>query len=191
MISVAVVDDHLAVRVGLYAAIRSEPGLTAVGVASSAAELAPLLYRARPEVVLLDYRLPDEDGLTVCRRIKSDVPAPAVIVYSAFADSSMTVPAVVAGADGLLDKSAPARDLFDAIREVARGGSAIPPVSRPLLEAAGDALDTEDLPILSMLIDRTPPHEIADTLRLDRAELGRRVARMLERLKASVPDRAR
>jgi DNA-binding NarL/FixJ family response regulator len=191
MISVAVVDDHLAVRVGLYTAIRSEPGLVAVGVASSAAEFAQVLYRARPEVVLLDYRLPDEDGLTVCRRIKSDVPAPAVIVYSAFADDSMTVPAVVAGADGLLDKSAPARDLFEAIREVARGGNAMPPVSRPLLEAAADALDPEDLPILSMLVDRTAPHEIADTMRLDRAELRRRVARMLERLKVSVPDRAR
>lgn len=188
VISVAIVDDHHAVRLGLHAAIRSEPGLVTVGAASSAAELAPLLYRSRPDVVVLDYHLPDENGLTVCWRIKSDVPAPRVILYSAFADASMTVPAVIAGADGLLHKGTSALDLFSAIRQVARGGHAIPAISPPLLEAASSALEPDDLPILSMLIDGTPPHEIAETLRLDRREIKHRIARMLGRLKVPVPD---
>ena len=186
MIRVAIVDDHHAVRLGLGVAIQSEPGLVAAGVAATAAELAPLLYRTRPDVVLLDYNLPDSDGLTLCRHIKSQVPAPCVILYSAFADGSMTVPAIVAGADGILNKGVPARDLFEAIREVAGGGDALPAISTEMLEVASLALDDEDLPILGMLIDRTPPEEIADTLRLDLRALRRRTERMLGRLQASV-----
>jgi hypothetical protein len=63
----------------------------------------------------------------------------------------------------------------------------LPPVSEPLLEAAGQALDPEDLPLLGMLINRTPPAEIASTMRLERAELDRRIAGMLSRLKVPVP----
>jgi DNA-binding NarL/FixJ family response regulator len=185
MINVVIVDDHPAVRLGLHTAIQSEPGLISVGVASGAGELAPLLYRSRPDVVILDYHLPDADGLTVCSRIKSDVPAPRVILYSAFADASMIVPALVAGADGLLDKGRPSLDLFDAIREVARGGHAVPAIAPPLLEAA--ALEPDDRPVLSMLLARTSPHEIAETLRLDHTELKQRKARILERLKVRVP----
>jgi two-component system response regulator DevR len=186
MIGVAIVDDHHAVRLGLATAIRSEPGLVQSGVAANAAELAPVLYRNRPDVVLLDYNLPDVDGLTVCRDIKCHVHAPGVILYSAFADDSMTVPAIVAGADGIIDKGVPVRPLFDAIREVAGGGAALPPISTDLLEAASLILDDQDLPILGMLIDRTPPHEIADTLRLELPDLRTRIGRMLARLQASV-----
>ena len=186
MIRVAIVDDHHVLRLGLDTAIRSEPGLVPAGAAASAAELAPMLYRNRPDVVLLDYNLPDTDGLTVCRDIKSQVPAPGVILYSAFADASMTVPAIVAGADGIVHKGVPARELFEAIREVARGGDALPAISSDLLEAASLTLDEEDLPILGMLIDRTQPHDIADTLRLELPVLRSRIGRMLGRLQASV-----
>lgn len=189
MIRVAIVDDHQAVRLGLYTAIRSEPGLVPAGAAASAAELAPLLYRSRPDIVLLDYNLPDVDGLTVCREIKAQALAPGVILYSAFADGSMTVPALVAGADGILNKGVPARDLFEAIREVSGGGDALPPISSDQLQAASSALDVADLPILGMLIDRTPTAAIADTLRVDQAVLKQRVGGMLSRLTATVrPD---
>ena len=186
MIRVAIVDDHHAVRLGLHTALRSEPGLVPVGTAADAAELAPLLYRSRPDIVLLDYNLPDIDGLTVCREIKAEALAPGVILYSAFADGAMTIPAIVAGADGILNKGVPARELFAAIREVHDGGDALPPVSPEQLHAAGAALDDDDLPILGMLVDRTPTHDIADTLRVDHVTLKRRIGRMLDHLTASV-----
>ena len=186
MITVAVVDDHHAVRLGLRTALLSEPGLEPVGSAGDAGEAAVLMYRTRPDVVLLDYRLPDTDGLTLCRRLKSDVPAPAVVLYSAFADASMTVPAIVAGADAIVHKGGQTRELFDAIRQTARGDKALPPVSEPLLEAAAQALDPEDLPLLGMLVNRTSPADIAATMRLERAELDRRIAGMLGRLKVPV-----
>jgi len=191
MIRVAIVDDHPTVRLGLHTAIQSEPGLVPAGTAADAAELAPLLYRSRPDIVLLDYNLPDVDGLTVCRDIKAQALAPGVILYSAFADNSMTVPAIVAGADGILNKGVPARDLFEAIRQVSRGGDALPPICTDQLHTATAALDDEDLPILGMLIDRTPTNEIADTLHLDHATLKRRIGRMLGHLTASVRPDAR
>jgi DNA-binding NarL/FixJ family response regulator len=187
VITVAIVDDHHAIRLGLRAALLSEAGLEPVGSAANAGETDVLLYRTRPDVVLLDYHLPGIDGLTLCRKIKSDVPAPAVVLYSAFADPSMTVPAIVAGADAIVHKGGHTRELFDAIRQTARGDKALPPVSEPLLEAAGQALDLEDLPLLGMLVNRTPPAEIAATMRIERAELDRRIAGMLGRLKVPVP----
>jgi len=186
LIRVAIVDDHPAVRLGLQTALGSEPGIVPVGTAGNGAQMAPLLYRTDPDVVLLDYHLPDADGLTLCREIKGGVPAPAVILYSAFADESMTVPAIVAGADGLLHKSVRPQELFEAIRRVARGGDALPPVSPPLLEAAGLAIDERDLPILAMLMDRTPPGEIARIVGIDERMLGQRVRRMLGRLMVPV-----
>ena len=132
MIRVAIADDHHAVRRGLHAAIRSEPGLVPVGAASDGGSLAPLLHSTDPDVLLLDYHLPDTDGLTLCRRIKADPPAPAVILYSGFADDSMTVPALVAGADGVVHKGVPARELFEAIRVVAGGGTLRDRITRML-----------------------------------------------------------
>ena len=191
MIRVAIVDDHPAVRLGLQTALAAEPGLSPVGAASSAAELGPLLYRTDPDVVLLDYQLPDGDGLTLCRGIKLAVPSRRVILYSAFADASMTVPAIVAGADGIVHKGGRPQELFGAIRAVAAGSDALPPVYPVLLEAAGIQLDPEDLPILAMLVDRTAAGDIASTLAIDDAALAARVRRMLRRLKVPVGAHAR
>ncbi len=118
--------------------------------------------------------------------MKASRPAPRVILYSAFADASMTVPAIVAGADGLVHKSALPQELFEAIREVAGGGAALPPVSPQLLEAAGLQLDADDLPILAMLLDRTDARDIAATVGIDDPQLKQRVRRMLARLKVPV-----
>lgn len=186
MIRVAIVDDHPAVRLGLKTALAAQPGIVAVGTAASGAELAPLLYRTDPDVVLLDYHLPDSDGLTLCREIKASVPARRVLLYSAYAEAALTVPAIVAGADGLMHKSVRPQELFESIRVVAGGGQALPPVSPQLLEAAGTQLEPDDLPILAMLLHRTEPGDIAATLRIDEAQLKLRVRRMLTRLRVPV-----
>ena len=187
MIRVAIVDDHPAVRLGLAAALSGQPDLEPAGSVGSSRELAPLLYRTRPDVVLLDYHLPGADGLTVCRRIKADVLAPAVLLYSAFADDSMIVPAIIAGADGVLDKGAPPRELYANLRRVACGERALPPVSPALVRAASEALDPADLPILGMLVDCMPPAEVAADLRIERVEFSRRLDRMLARINLPVP----
>jgi DNA-binding NarL/FixJ family response regulator len=184
MTRVVVIDPQPAVRAGLAMMLRTEPGLVPVGAAVGAHDGLELAARQRPDVVLLDPSLPDADGLATCRRLRSLDPAPRVVLYSAGADSTLPVTARVAGADGLVDKSAPAEELFEAIRVVARGGNALPPLDREQLDAAAHAVDAEDLALLAMLMDRTEPSDVAATLRLDRRKLTGRIERVLGRLRS-------
>src|SRR4051812_30317637 len=82
-VRVVVVDDHAAIRMGLGAAIASGPPLVCVGVAGDGEQLAPLLYRTRPDVVILDYDLPRANGLELCRRGQAQGPAPPGVLLSA------------------------------------------------------------------------------------------------------------
>ena len=187
MIRILIVDDHPAMRAGLSAVLSTEPGLVPLGAAASDDDLWPALHRTRPDVVVLDYHLPGHDGLVLCRRIKRQLPPPAVLLYSAYADGSLTIPARLAGVDGLVNKAVPANELYDAIRRVARGERVSPPLSRELLDAAVAELEPDDLPILGMTLDDTSPVDIAATLRVDVTEVVRRIDRMIKRLKIEIP----
>ncbi len=187
MIRVLIVDDHPALRAGLTAVLRAEPDLEPVDAAMSMSDLWPALYRTKPDVVLLDYHLPGDDGLVLCRRIKHELIAPAVLLYSAYADASLTIPARLAGVDGLVSKAAPANELYDAIRCVARGERVLPPISQELMTVASRELEPSQLPILEMMINDTPIAEIAETLHLAPVEVARHVDRMIKRLKVDVP----
>lgn len=187
MIRILIVDDHPALQAGLTAVLRSEPGFVPLGTAASEFELWPAITRTRPDVVLLDYHIPPTDGLALCRQIKRQMPPPAVLLFSAYADANLAIPARLAGADGLVNKAASAAELRDAIRSVAKGLEVLPPITRELMEAAGSRLSPEDLPILGMAVDSTPHREIAQTLRIEPEELAARVDGMLDRLKVEVP----
>jgi DNA-binding NarL/FixJ family response regulator len=144
---VAIVDPQPAVRAGLAMLLRTEPGLVPVGAASGANEGVELVERLSPDVVLLEHHLADGDGLALCRRLKALTAAPRVILYTAEADGTLALLARVAAADGLVDKAATPQELFEAIRVVARGGAALPPVEREQMDAAAQLIDQEDLPL--------------------------------------------
>ena len=180
---VAIVDPQPAVRAGLVSLLRNEPGLVPVGAVGSAEEALALIERTAPDLVLLEPRACDGDGLQLCRRITGGETGPRVVVYTDAADSGLALAMRVAGADGLIDKLAPPQELFEALRVVARGGTALPPVTREQLAAAADIVDSDDLALLAMLVDRTSTADVADALRLDRRRLTRRVERLLTRLR--------
>ena len=184
MTRVVVIDPQPAVRAGLAMMLRTEPGLVPVGAAVGAHDGLELVTRQRPDVVLLDPQLLDGDGLGTCRRLRTLDPAPRVVLYSAGGDPSLPVTARVAGADGLVDKAAPAEELFEAIRMVARGASALPPLDREQLDRAAHRVDSEDLALLAMLVDRTEPADVAATLRMDKRKLSGRIERVLGRLRS-------
>jgi DNA-binding NarL/FixJ family response regulator len=184
---IAVIDPQPAVRAGLSMLLRTEPGLVPVGAAAGAHDGAELANRLRPDVVLLEPRLLDGDGLGLCRRLRATAHAPRVVLYATDRDPALGLLARVAGADGLVDKTADAVELFEAIRIVARGGSALPPVEAVDLDAAAHRIDAEDLALLAMLVDRTPAAEVAETLHLDRRRMGRRIERMMGRLRSRRP----
>jgi DNA-binding NarL/FixJ family response regulator len=185
-IGIAVVDDHHAIRTGLEAALAAQPGLVCVGTASEVEQLAPLLYRARPDVLLLDFHLPRSNGLRLCRQVTRDVVAPAVVIYSAYADASLVVPAMLAGAGALVDKGAPVRDLLEAIRAVASGASWLPSPIPELVSAARASLDASDHALFDQIMDGAAPASIASTLGVARPEYDRRIDEMVERLCAGI-----
>jgi DNA-binding NarL/FixJ family response regulator len=187
MTRIAVIDPQPAVRAGLSMLLRTEPGLVPVGAATGAHDGAELANRLRPDVVLLEPHLLDGDGLGLCRRLRATAEAPRVVLYATDADPALGLLARVAGADGLVAKTAPPGELFEAIRVVARGGTALPPIEAVELDAAAHRIDTEDLALLAMLVDRTPTAEVADTLRVDRRRMGRRIERLLGRLRSRQP----
>ena len=182
VIRILIVDDHLAVRVGLERLLRSEPGFVVAGVASGVETGIAQTQLSRPDVAVIDRQLQDGDGLALCRRLKAFPDPPRVLVYSAFADRQMTIPALLSGADGLVDKGAPADELFEAIRTVWRGGSAVPEPPRELLSDSAGVLPPDDLPILGLLLGRTPVDEVAAALSLDRSKLDARIDAMVREL---------
>ena len=140
--------------------------------------------------MLLDHQLRDGDGIALCRRLKADRADLRVILYTASAGDEVQVLARVAGADGIVDKAAPPYELFEAIRRVARGASALPPLTRAQLDAAAHSVEPDDLALLAMLVDGTPAADVAATLRMDRGRVARRTERMLGRLRRPTPRTA-
>jgi DNA-binding NarL/FixJ family response regulator len=126
---ILIVDPLPAVRAGLTMLLRTEPGLVPVGSAAGGEEALALAERLRPEIVLLEPHLTDEDGLALCRRLRALPHAPRVILYSADDDPALVLLSRVAGANGLVHKAADPTDLFEAVRVVGRGGSALPVIA--------------------------------------------------------------
>jgi DNA-binding NarL/FixJ family response regulator len=188
VIRIIVVDDHPALRAGLDTVLAAEPGMVPVGSAASASELWPVLKTCQPDIVLLDYHLPGEDGLQVCRRIKARLLAPKVLLYSAYAGSELSIPATLAGADGVIGKGIPARELYDAIRRVAGGYRVVPPISPQLMQDARERVGEDDLPLLGMLLHQTPVPDIAPVLNIDATTVERRIDSMIGRLRVEVPE---
>jgi DNA-binding NarL/FixJ family response regulator len=185
---IVVIDPQPAVRAGLAMMLHAEPGLVPVGAAVGAKDGIELVERQRPDVVLLDPQLVDGEGLAVCRRLRALDHPPRVVLYAGTPDPTLAVTARVAGADGLVHKEAPAEELYEALRVVARGGSALPALDRKQLDAAAHRVEGEDLALLAMLVDRAEPAEVAATLRLDRRKLQKRIERVLARLRPARPS---
>ena len=188
MIRVVIVDDHPALRAGLHAVLDAEPGIVFAGESSGEEEsLWPTMNRSRPDLILLDYHLPRGDGMQLCYRIKHDVPAPRVIVFSAYASPSLALPARLAQADGLLSKDVGARDLFHAIRAVYGGEQLIPPISATVLEEAFNRVESDQHAMIGMLLDGTSEADVAETLGITRRDVRNAVHRIVHALRLDIP----
>jgi DNA-binding NarL/FixJ family response regulator len=126
-IGVFLLDDHEIVRRGVHDLLESEPGITVVGEAGTAAAALARIPALKPDVAILDVRLPDGDGVTVCREIRSRMPQVACLMLTSFGDDEALFDAIMAGAAGYVLKQIRGTDLVGAVRTIASGQSLLDP----------------------------------------------------------------
>jgi two-component system response regulator DevR len=145
-VRVALVDDHEVVRRGLRDLLDGEPGIEVVAEAGGVEEAMARVSATSPDVVVVDVRLPDGDGVSLCRSLRQLDPAPRCLVLTAFDDERALVEAIMAGASGYLLKQVRGQDLVDAVREVAAGRSLLDPVTTArVLERMREASKADEL----------------------------------------------
>jgi DNA-binding NarL/FixJ family response regulator len=126
-IGVFLLDDHEIVRMGVRDLLETEPDIRVVGEAGTAAAALARIPALRPDVAVLDMRLPDGDGVEVCREIRSHMPEVACLILTSFGDDEALFNAVMAGAAGYVLKQIRGTDLVSAVRTVAAGQSLLDP----------------------------------------------------------------
>ncbi|MER7667528.1 response regulator transcription factor [Kitasatospora sp. NPDC096128] len=122
-VKVFLLDDHEVVRRGVHDLLDAEPGFTVVGEASTVAQALTRVPALRPDVAVLDMRLPDGDGVTVCRELRSRMPELACLILTSFDDEEALLDSIMAGAAGYVLKQISGTDLVSAVRTVASGQS--------------------------------------------------------------------
>ena len=128
-IGVFLLDDHEVVRRGLRQVLTAESDIVVVGDDGEAKSALPRILDLRPDVAVLDVRLPDGDGISLCREIRSRLPGTACLMLTSFADDQAMVGSIIAGAAGYVLKTSGAADLVSAVRASAAGTSLIDPVA--------------------------------------------------------------
>jgi DNA-binding NarL/FixJ family response regulator len=193
-IRVLIADDHEVVRIGLASLLDAQPGLSVVASAASGDESVRLARRHRPDVVVMDIRMPGGSGIDACRTITTELEGTPVIMLTSHADSEALFDAIDAGASGYVLKRVGSSDLVDAVRTVAGGGSLLDPgvTSRVLerlrnasrLEEAGafaDLTDRERL-VLAHVADGASNREIAERMGLAEKTVRNYVSSILAKL---------
>jgi DNA-binding NarL/FixJ family response regulator len=144
-IAVFLLDDHEIVRRGVRDLLETDPGIKVVGEAGTAESALARIPALRPDVAVLDVRLPDGDGVTVCREIRSRMPEVACLMLTSYGDEQALLDAVMAGAAGYVLKQIRGTDLIGAVRTIAAGQSMLDP------SAAGQ--------LMARLRDKHPKHD--------------------------------
>ncbi len=160
-IGVFLVDDHEIVRRGVRDLLESQPDIVVIGEAGTAEAALADIPALRPDVAVLDVRLPDGDGVSVCREIRSQAPSVGCLMLTSFGDDEALFDAIMAGAAGYVLKQIRGTDLIGAIRTVASGQSLIDPkAARRLMDQMRDhvrgadplaALTTPETKILELI----------------------------------------
>lgn len=193
-IRVMLVDDHEVVRKGLAALIETEPEFQVVGEASSGPEAIQMARIFRPQVVVMDVRMPEGGGVEACRDLRDQSPEIQVIMLTSYSDDEALFNSIMAGAAGFVLKQIRGQDLVDAIRKVAAGQSLLDPsVTKRVLERLRRAkfddrdprlarLSPQEERILDMVAEGRTNREIAEVIHLSDKTVKNYVSSILSKL---------
>ncbi|WP_432179779.1 response regulator [Streptomyces sp. NBC_00063] len=195
-IRVFLLDDHEVVRRGLHDLLDAEPDIEVVGEASTAEQALTRGTALRPHVAVLDVRLPDSDGISVCRELRSRMPELACLMLTSFDDEEALLDAIMAGAAGYVLKQIKGSDLVSAVRTVASGQSMLDPATtarlihslrdpqteKPPEDARLEGLTERERSVLNLIGDGLTNRQIAKELYLSEKTVKNHISRLLSKL---------
>jgi two-component system response regulator DevR len=193
-VRILIADDHEVVRIGLASLLDRQPGFKVVGEARSGDEAVRIARRERPDVVVMDIRMPNGSGIDACRTITTELPSVPVIMLTSYADADALFDAIDAGASGYVLKRIGSGELVDAVRTVAAGGSLLDPaVTRSVLERLRNAsrleeagafaeLTEQERRVLAHVANGASNREIAERMQLAEKTVRNYVSSLLAKL---------
>jgi two-component system response regulator DevR len=196
-IRLLLVDDHEVVRVGLRTVLHNHHGITVVGEAVSKAAAVRAVKRLRPDIVLMDVRLPDGSGVEACRDILASHPTTRIIFLTSYANDESVLAAVLAGAQGYVLKDSNSSRLIRSIRAVSNGQSILnPALTQRALNwmkawpdqngaVRGQSLSPQEERVLALVAEGLTNKEIATTMQLSDKTIKNCLANMLQKLHIS------
>ena len=203
-VRVVLADDQRVVREGLELVLRMLPDVDVVGTAADGAEAVAVVEATRPDVVLMDLRMPDVDGVEATRRLRTGYPEVRVVVLTTYADDESVFAALKAGARGYLTKDAGSEEIARAIARVAAGEAMLDPTVQarlldrfdaaaafepPTVPAAGmEALTAREVEVLALIAGGLSNAEIAERLVVGESTVKTHINRIFA--KTGVRDRA-
>jgi DNA-binding NarL/FixJ family response regulator len=192
VIKIVIVDDHPVVREGIGAMLKREPDFVIVGEASNGKEAIEKAHELSPDVMLMDLRMPEIDGVEAITRIKAEKPEIKFIILTTYSDDEYIFRGIAAGARAYLLKDAPRDELFKAIRAVSRGESLIQPVvaSRLLDKLAElskkspsvDTLSEREVEVLNLMAKGVSNKDIADQLSITQSTVKTHITSIFQKL---------
>ncbi|MGW3652580.1 response regulator [Streptomyces sp. NPDC000878] len=195
-IRVFLLDDHEVVRRGLADLLDAEPDISVIGDAGTVDQALARGPALRPDVAVLDVRLPDGDGISVCRELRSQMPELACLMLTSFDDEEALLDAIMAGASGYVLKQIKGSDLVSAVRTVASGQSMLDaattarlmqslradPVQTPSVPSELESLSPRERDILALIGDGLTNREIGKRLYLSEKTVKNHISRLLAKL---------
>jgi DNA-binding NarL/FixJ family response regulator len=191
-ITCLIVDDHEVVREGLRLSLSRSENIRVVGEASDGQAAVTLAKRRKPNVVILDVRMPGMDGLAAAKEITTEVPETAVLMFTAFAERSLLTRGLESGAKGYILKEAPHQTIVRAIQKVADGDGYVDPALMPafLTKERENMLTAREREILQLLADGMSNADVAAKLFISQETVKSHVRHILSKLEADTRTHA-
>jgi len=199
-IKILIVDDHPVVREGIASMLKKQPDFKIVGEACNGLEAVEKARELFPDVVLMDLRMPELDGVEAIKRIKEEKPEVKFIILTTYSDDEYIFKGIAAGARAYLLKDAPRDELFKAIRAVSRGESLIQPIvaSRVLDKLAelsrktpsAETLSEREVEVLRLMASGESNKDIADKLSITQSTVKTHITSIFQKLNVTTRTEA-